>query len=106
MTPKAAEELLNIIMLDDFVARREGLDRWSRRWLATMEVTHVQQLGLIPKGYQGDLDAMARAALTEEILRGLLKNELPAMGWATHEGRTTREVVARMHVVLQEPREP
>lgn len=84
MTPPAAEELLNVIMLDDFVARRKALDTWTQRWIATMEVN----MEGINHGHTKSSQALA-------IGSALLQDEVPAVAWGERP---------RMHVLLQNPR--
>lgn len=86
MTPQAATELLDVIMLDDFVARRDALDTWIRRWVATMEVL---------------TDAKAwRTVLSLKMVQGLMEDEVHAVQWDANGALKG----LRMFVLLQEPR--
>lgn len=93
MTPPAAEELLNVIMLDDFVARRKALDVWTRRWVATMEVLNNGTSG--PHG--------ARAEMLNEVAEGLLVDAVGCVEFGKRVGKMGYAL--RMHVLLQKPRE-
>lgn len=86
MTPQAATELLDVIMLDDFVTRRAALDTWARRWVATMEVL---------------TDAKAwRTVLSLKMVQGLMADEVHAVQWDANGALKG----LRMFVLLQEPR--
>lgn len=85
MTPPAAEELLNVIMLDDFVARRKALDAWTRRWVVVLEVNMA-----------GIDRADTKVAQAMGVGACLAQDEVPAVAWG---------VRPRMHVLLQKPRE-
>lgn len=98
MTPPAAEELLNVIMLDDFVARRKALDAWTRRWIATMEVDYVWDGGMS----RAIALAIGRRELLKEMARSFAKDEVSALGWVEDE----RALLLRLHVLLQKPRAP
>lgn len=73
MTPAAANELRNIIMLEDFVARREALDLWYRRWVATAAV----QI----KADGPDSLAVAVNNAKREIAQGLMSGEVPVFSF-------------------------
>jgi len=96
---RAAEELLNLIMLDDFVQRRQTLDTWSRRWITTMHVEYTHD-GTAP-------DAMviphAREVLLLKILDGLRADEVKVLLWGKLVG-DDNTFACEMHCVMQEPR--
>lgn len=94
MTPPAAEELLSVIMLDDFVARRKALDIWTRRWVATMELKNA---GL--SGRHG-----AKAAMLNEVAGALLVDVVGCVEFGV-DTDTNLGYMMRMHVLLQKPRE-
>ena len=106
MSPQAAKELLDLIMLDDYVTRKKALNNWSRRWIATLQLDYT----LAPSGFAYNdsayqaLENVSREVLIVRMVKGLLANAVPALRWTTSEdGSQTR---VELHVVLQEPRTP
>ena len=100
MNRRAAEELLNLIMLDDFVQRRQALDTWSRRWLTTMHVEYTHD-GTVPDAI---VLSHARKILLRKILDGLSTDAVKVLLY----GRLPENfntIVCEMHCVMQEPRE-
>lgn len=93
MTPPAAEELLNVIMLDDFVDRRKALDTWARRWVATAKIVHSR--------HSSQLEA--KVAMFQELLEGLLTDEVNVVEFGK---MPTGHWAMRLHALRQKPREP
>lgn len=103
MNSSAAKELLDVIMLDEFVARRKALDAWSRRWIATMHVEFVHD-GETPKGELPELYREAKKLLLTEIFDGLARDEVHVLHW----GRlisNKNSLACEVHFVMQEPRD-
>lgn len=92
MTPPAAEELLNVIMLDDFVARRKALDTWTRRWIATAEIVHDRHASQL----------VAKVNMLQELLEGLLADEMNVVEFGKVP---TGDWAMRLHTLRQKPRE-
>jgi hypothetical protein len=97
MNPRAAKELLDVIMLDEFVARRKALDDWSRRWVATM---HVEALNV----HSLSEARGAKKQLLTEILNGLVQDEVNVLHWGPLIGNKN-SLACQMHVIMQEPRD-
>src|SRR3954469_19100685 len=97
MNPRAAKELLDVIMLDEYVARRKALDDWSRRWIATM---HVEALNVHNLSEARE----AKKQLLTEILNGLVQDEVNVLHWG-HLISNNNSLACEMHVVMQQPRE-
>lgn len=112
MNPQAAQELLDLIMLDDFVERKKSLDTWSRKWIATMEL--VQRVDLkrcldterTVNGGAHRLENMARAAIIDRMLVGLMDDAVGAtkIEKTDDQEKNVRTYTLHMHVVLQRPR--
>jgi len=100
MNPQAAQELLNLIMLDDFVARKQALDNWSRKWIATLHVEHIHD-GTLPDEL---VSPHARAILLRSIFNELNKDEVSALFWGKLADNP-HSLVCQMHVILQKPRD-
>lgn len=92
MTPPAAEELLNVIMLDDFVDRRKALDVWTRRWIATAEIVFDR----------GATQLEAKTGMLGELMEGLLTDEVRALEFGKVP---TGDWCMRLHTVRIVPRE-
>lgn len=113
MNPTAAQELLDLIMLDDFVARKQALDNWSRKWIATCMVEYPVSLSMVrnlEKNYGLQYaTTMAKAAIIGRMLEGIAGDEsVKAMRWEVSDNEDqgrTRMTRVEMHVVLQEPRD-
>lgn len=109
MTPKAAEEMLSLIMLDDFVARRAALDTWTRRWVATFEVSHVADMEgvrMLDRHFPGKAKLAAKSALAAKTVEALVDDECRAVEFDTYdEGDTIRHHTLKLRVLLTEPRE-
>src|SRR5882762_1830335 len=112
MNPRAAKEISEIIMLDDFVARKKALDDWSRKWIATCMVEYPVSLSMVrnlEKNYGLQYaTTMAKAAIIGRMLEGIAGDEsVKAMRWEVSDNEDqgrTRMTRVEMHVVLQEPR--
>lgn len=110
MNPTAAKEISDLIMLDDFVARKHALDNWTRKWIATIMLEHpapLHQVRAMEKFHGKEAVAsMARVALLERMLTGIVvDNNVKGVRVEVEESAQTRTTRLEMHVVLQEPRE-
>lgn len=85
MNPRAAQELLDLIMLDEFVARRKALDDWSRRWVATMHTEFIPGPGASMR--DPAVAQVARQTLLTNILDGLVQDQVHVLNW----GATDRQ---------------
>lgn len=90
---QALEELVELIMLDDFVQRRKALDTWTSRWIATAHVEHP-----VPPALAGlASEEAAKTALTFKMVQGMMEGggNSPIMYGVTEKGGTkTRHVLA------------
>lgn len=99
MNPQAAQEILDLIMLDDYVARKQALDDWSRKWIATLyvEATHHNRI------------TQTREVLMEQIYTALRANEIHSINFGMPVGANgtldTNLLACEMHVILQKPRD-
>ncbi len=103
--PTWANELIQIIMLDDFVDRRKALDVWVARWVATADVYHptTSEMEQLFQATWGDRAKMSRrAALAEKLVDAFMRNEIGAVGYYENE----QAVGARLMCLLLNPREP
>lgn len=101
MTPKAAEELLQVVMYDDFVDRRKALDHWTKRWVATLEVeSHFSW----PLDRAGAFQDVANIALGARIAKGLLEGP-NALSRERRPAVNGHVETTRLAVLLQAPRE-
>jgi len=107
VSPQAAKELLDLIMIDEYVARKKALDNWSRRWIATMQLDY-EISATLEHAYGArvsqEFDRIARQTLISKMTHGLLTNDVPALRWSTSLIEGGRSLRVEMHVVLQEPR--
>jgi hypothetical protein len=107
MNKQAAKELLDLIMLDEFVARREALNLWSRRWIATMYVEAAVDGNAL---FGGILDGQATNGILREIFAGLMHDEAHVLNWgnpADENGKPRKNVLAcEMHCIMQVPKDP
>jgi hypothetical protein len=103
VNPQAAEELLEVIMCDDYVARRRGLDMWMKRWISELVATHPQPKVLDETYGKESLSRMARAALSSDAVDFLLNPSTGAMRLIITEKESVREFHLTLHVVRQEP---
>lgn len=101
MTPQAATELLDVIMLDDLVARRKALDTWTRRWIATMQIFYDMDSEFSTHSYYRQV---VKNFLRTEMQKGLEKDEVHALSWKTEEREDFTRTILEMFVLLQEPR--
>ena len=103
MTGKAAEELVDLIMLDDFVARREALRRWEERWMATMhlETEFMTPLKLLPLVEKQAAIQSAVKTMTKKMLNGLSDDSQHVTQWYYGDDR----VVLQIAFVRMEPHE-
>lgn len=92
MTPPAAEELLNVIMLDDFVDRRKALDAWTRRWIATAEIVHSRHASQLE----------AKVYMLQELVEGLLTDAVNVLEFGKVP---TGDWAMRLRTLRQKPRE-
>lgn len=103
MNHKAAQELLDMVMIDDLVERRAALDTWSRRWVAQLHVEMPYDGLRTPVALSA-----ARALLMRKIFKAIMDDSVNAtnFGWpAGDDGKPMYDVlVAELHVILQEPR--
>lgn len=107
MNTEAANELLNIILRDDYVSRREGLNTWTRRWIATMQISHPVNKDMVEAAEQlfpGRIDELAKQALAQRMAVGLVANEVKAVSFVIADGEKIRVTSMEMHIILQEPR--
>lgn len=102
MNPRAAQELLDLIMLDEFVARRKALDDWSRRWVTTMHVEFVPEPAVSVRN--PEVLRAARRVLLTNILDGLAQDEVHVLHWG-HLIKNPNSLACEMHAIMQEPRD-
>lgn len=99
MNQVAAQEILDLIMLDDYVARKQALDAWSRKWIATLYVDAPHH-GML---------AQAKIEIMTKIFTALMANELDSINFGMpvgEDGNLDRTRLAcEMHVILQKPRD-
>lgn len=76
MNVKAAEELVDLIMIDDYVARRKALDTWNRRWIATAEV-----FGRWEQGAPVEIRKAVVNDIRGEIFDGLVADHAKVVLW-------------------------
>ncbi len=75
MTPKAAEELLEVIMSDDYVERRRKLDIWSQRWISTAECKFMVGFDKdYNPSHDQNLHKFAKEKLAEMLVDGILED--------------------------------
>jgi len=114
VNPTAAQEFMDLLMLDDYVARKRAGDDWTRKWIATVMLEHPaprSQILAMERTY-GVPHTMniVKAALINRMLEGIAfgSGNVKALRWEVDnnadQGRTQVTRV-EMHVVLQEPRE-
>lgn len=108
MNSRAATELMAIVMLDDFVARRDAMNNWSRRWVATVRLSHPASRDVVrvfEERFGGKADEAARYALTDKLVRGMVEDQsVAALRWERAEGEKSIVTTVEMNVILQEPR--
>lgn len=102
MNPRAAKELLDVIMLDEYVARRKALDDWSRRWVATMHTEFIPGPGASMR--DPAVAQVARQTLLTNILDGLVQDQVHVLNWGPLIGNKN-SLACQMHVIMQEPRD-
>lgn len=96
MTPQAAQELTDLIMLDDYVARRNGLDAWTKRWVATVHiVTEYDPRKAKSKAF---IDVVRESSI-ERLVTGLDDEAIPVLHWKVSDV----QAALSMHVLRQEP---
>lgn len=103
MNPRAAQEFLDLIMLDDFVERKRAADDWARRWIATMHVEFVHD-GTCSESQKPALYKRATSTLLRQIFDMLKDDEVHALNWGCLVN-DPNSLAAEMHVILQEPRD-
>lgn len=109
MNSRAAEELMACMMHDDFVQRRKALDDWSRRWVASVRLSHPASKDAVRVFEQmriGAAEDAARYALTDKLVRGMVEDQsVKALRWERFENERSVITTVEMNVILQEPRE-
>jgi hypothetical protein len=96
VNPTAAEEILNIIMLDDYVQRKQALADWSRRWLTTMhvEMNTEEEIG-------GGSGYAVKLVLLRKIWSALIHDEVNVLHWFQ---ANPKNLTCEMHCIMQKPR--
>lgn len=102
MNPRAAQELFDLIMLDETVARRKALDDWSRRWITTMHTEFIPEPGTSMR--EPAVQRAARLVLLTNILDGLVQDEVHVLHWG-HLIGNKNSLACEMHAIMQEPRD-
>jgi hypothetical protein len=99
VTPQAAQELLDLIMLEDFVARRKALDAWTRRWIATARVDFIADgQEALKVEAENSRQLIAKHILTGEIpLFNFKLDRAPTLGLTAVRG------FVQIHVVRSKP---
>lgn len=99
MTPAAAKELTDLIMLDDFVERRAALKRWEERWTVTADLAQY-----VRKDDKSDIRD-ATKGLAEDLLNSMLRGDVPVLDanlMKEPDGRLFVRLVA--HMIRLKPR--
>lgn len=98
-----------MIMHDDFVARRAALDTWVKRWVASVKIDHPSPRGVagvfVELHGQPAWEAMAKAALLDKVLIGMLNEEaqVKSFGFEVTEDEVNRVGTLRLSVILEKP---
>lgn len=104
MNSQAAKELLDLIMLDDYVARKQALDDWSRRWLATMHVEFKWDGSRkLAPGALFEIVKSGQEELLRLVLKGLQEDRIHVLHWGKLPD-DDNSIVLEMHCVMQKPR--
>lgn len=107
MNTTAQKELLDVIMLDDFVVRREALTKWVLRWVGTLKCDVFMPNSKRQAARAEDpagFDYMEKAALLDKIFEGVLNAPVKVVSMKVEEGVTNTTVTAKIYTILQEPR--
>lgn len=103
MIAESRKELLELLMLDDFVQRREALDRWEARWVATLELVHIApRSGVreLNRQFPGKADLVARSGLTTKMVEALVDDACLATEFQKHEDQVGVHYVLRLRALL------
>lgn len=103
MTGPAAEELVHVIMLDDYVDRRKALKLWEERWVATLDlfVKFTPPLNMRPPD-------VAQAAMREgvkELTRSVLHALRDESQHVTRVGYVDDLIMLKVVFIRMEPQE-
>lgn len=73
MNGPAAKELMEVVMLDDYVDRMAGLRRWDGRWMATLDlaVDFNPPLNLMPEDEKMKALRIGVEQMTRSVLHAL-----------------------------------
>lgn len=98
MNQQAAKELMQCMMPEDFVQRRDALNNWSRKWCTTLHVEFTHD------GTQPDsvVWPVAKEVLTRKIFEGLMADSVNVMLWGKLVG-DDNSFACEMHVIKQKP---
>lgn len=108
MNSSTQKELLDVIMLDEFVARREALLTWAKRWVWTLKCSaavdsNTRDNNRMEKGPE-EFDRMEKAAFLDQIFMGVLNASAKVVDVRVEEGFPDTVITTKIHVILQEPR--
>lgn len=107
MIAQSRKELLDLLMLDDFVARREALEHWEAKWIATLELVHIApRSGVreLNRQFPGKADLVARSGLTAKMVEALVDDACLATEFLKHEDQAGVHYVLRLRAFLTEGR--
>lgn len=110
MTPQAANELIDVLMLEDLVERRRALDKWVERWTSTLEIVHTADaagVAALNREFPGKADLVAKIAICAKMVEGLIEDECNAVTFEKFIGdKSVVQYRVRLRVVTTQPREP